>query len=167
MVRLLTAFCAGGVLALMVGCTPAPPPPPDTHDADVQALKDNEAQWVQDYRAKDVDRLLAHYAADATLIAPGTPPGVGTDAIRGMLKEMVGDANFALTFQASRVEVSKAGDYGYTQGAYTITITDTKSKKPMQDSGSYVTVYKKQADGSWKAVSDIASSGPPAAPPKK
>jgi uncharacterized protein (TIGR02246 family) len=152
----------------MVGCTPAPPPPPpDTHDADVQALKDNEAQWVQDYRAKDLDRLVAHYVADATLITPGMPPAVGTDAIRGVLKEMVGDASFTLTFQAARVEVSKAGDYGYTQGAYTITMTDTKSKKPMKDSGSYVTVYKKQADGSWKAVSDIASSGPPPAPPAK
>ena len=163
MVRSLTALCAGGVLALMVGCASAPPPPPpDTHDADVQALKDNEAQWVQDYRSKDVDKLMAHYAADAVLMTPGSAPGVGPDAIRGMLKELAGDPNLSLTFQASRVEVSKGGDYGYTQGSYTLTVTDPKSKKPVKDSGSYVTVYKKQGDGSWKAVSDIASSGPPA-----
>jgi len=167
MVRSLTALCAGGMLALMVGCTSAPPPPPDTHDADVQSLKDNEAQWVQDYRAKDVDKLVAHYAADATLMTPGSASATGADAIRGMLKELVGDANLSLTFQPSRVEVSKSGDYGYTQGSYTLTVTDPKSKKPVTDSGSYVTVYKKQADGSWKAVSDIVCSGPPAAPAAK
>jgi ketosteroid isomerase-like protein len=96
----------------------------------------------------------------------GAAPGTGADAIRGMLKELVGDANFSLAFQPSRVEVSKGGDYAYTQGSYTLTVTDPKSTKPIQDSGSYVTVYKKQADGSWTAVSDIASSGPPAAPAK-
>jgi len=60
MIRCLPVLCAGVVLALLVGCTSAPPPPPpDTHDADVQALKDNEAQWVQEYRAKDLDKLVA------------------------------------------------------------------------------------------------------------
>jgi len=168
MIRSMTTLCAGGMLALLVGCASAPPPPPpDTHDADVQALKDNEAQWVQDYKNKDVDKLVAHYAADAVLIAPGSPTATGVDAIRAMLKEMVGDANLSLAFQASRVDVSKSGDLGYTEGTYTMTMTDPKTKKPMKDAGSYVTVYKKQADGGWKAVSDIASSGPPMAPAAK
>ena len=39
------------------------------------------------------------------------------------------------------------------------------SKKPQSDKGSYVTVYKKQADGSWKAASDIATNETPAIPP--
>jgi len=36
-----------------------------------------------------------------------------------------------------------------------MTLTDAKRKKPVTDKGSYVTGYRKQADGSWKAVSDI------------
>ncbi|HTT65113.1 MAG TPA: hypothetical protein VMG35_24850 [Bryobacteraceae bacterium] len=56
------------------------------------------------------------------------------------------------------------GDMAYTQGAYTMTMTDPASKKTVNDKGGYVTIYKKQADGSWKAVADIASSSnPPAA----
>ena len=136
---LMTTFCAGGVLALLVGCASAPPPPPDTHDADVQALKDNEAQWVQDYKAKDVDKLSAHYSADAALMAPGAPAAVGADAIRATLKEMAGDANLSLTFQASRVEVSKSGDYGYTQGAYTMTMTSEGDAIPGGTSGMTIT----------------------------
>ena len=42
-----------------------------------------------------------------------------------------------------------------------MTMTDPKAKKPVTDKGKYVTVYKKQADGSWKAVADIMNSDMP------
>ena len=67
---------------------------------------------------------------------------------------------------ATAAEVSKAGDLAYTQGVYTLIVTDRKTKKPVTEKGTYVTVYKKQADGSWKAVADMATAGPPAAPAK-
>ena len=54
---------------------------------------------------------------------------------------------------------------GYTQGAYVLTVTDPSTHKVINDHGSYVTTYRKQTDGSWKAVADIATSDvPPAAP---
>ena len=157
------AVCAAGVAVFLTSCAPAPPP--DTHDADVQAIKDNEAQWNKDFQAKDVDKLVAHYVDDATVMNPGTPPAVGKEAIRAMLKEMVGDSALMLGFQTSRVEVAKSGDLAFTQGSYTMTMTNPATKKPMNDKGSYVTGYRKQADGSWKAVSDIASSETPPGPP--
>ena len=42
-----------------------------------------------------------------------------------------------------------------------MTMTDPISKKPVIDKGVLVEVYKKQADGSWRTVSDIASSEVP------
>jgi hypothetical protein len=41
------------LLAFTVACTQAPPTPPDTHDADLQALKDTEAAWSKGMAAKD------------------------------------------------------------------------------------------------------------------
>lgn len=159
MKRKLCALCSLAALTLFTSCTQAPPAQTaDTHDADVQALKDNEAQWNKDFQAKDADRLSAHYADDATLIAPGAPPWHGKDAIHSVLVQMVSDSSFTLSFSADRVEVSKSGDVAYTEGSYAMIMTDPATKKPVTDKGSYVTVYKKQADGSWKAVSDIASS---------
>jgi uncharacterized protein (TIGR02246 family) len=137
----------------------------NTHDADVQALKDVETQWNQDYVARDLDKIAAHYSDDAVLIAPGGPAAVGKDAIRTALKEMVSDPTMSLKFQASKVDTASSGDMGYTQGSYTLTLTDPLSKQLVNDHGSYVTVYRKQTDGSWKAVSDIAGSAvPPPAP---
>jgi hypothetical protein len=39
-----------------------------------------------------------------------------------------------------------------------MTVTDPKTKKAITDKGTYVTGYRKQTDGSWKAVSDINTS---------
>jgi uncharacterized protein (TIGR02246 family) len=159
----LAALCGLAVLGgLLVGCNQAPP---DTRQADVQVLKDNEAQWNQDYVSKDVDKLVAHYADDAVLMAPGMPPSSGKDAIRKVLQEMMADPALSLKFQASKVEVARSGDLGYTQGSYTLTMTDPNTKQVINDHGSYVTTYRKQADGSWKAVADIATSEVPPPPP--
>jgi ketosteroid isomerase-like protein len=68
------------------------------------------------------------------------------------------DPNFSLNFQSTRAMASKSGDMVYSQGTYTMTATNPKTKKPVTDHGKYLTVYTKQADGSWKAVADTFNS---------
>jgi uncharacterized protein (TIGR02246 family) len=126
-----------------------------------QALKDNEARWNQQFVAKDLDKLVEHYADNAVLMSLGMPSSSGKTAIRKLLGEMVADPALSLKFQAARVEVAKGGDMAYTQGTYQITMTDPASKRVIHDHGSYVTVYVKQPDGAWKPVSDIATSEAP------
>jgi ketosteroid isomerase-like protein len=151
--------CSAALLVIAAGCGQTV-----NYDAEVRALKDNEIQWNKDFVAKDVDKLMAHYADDAVLMAPGMPAVSGREAIRATLKEMVGDNALSLKFESSHVDVDKSGEMGFTQGSYTMTVTDPATKKPINDKGSYVTVYKK-INGSWKAESDIATSAtPPGAP---
>jgi uncharacterized protein (TIGR02246 family) len=158
----LATLCAAATIALtLTACNQAV----DTHDADVAALKSNELQWNQDFASKDADKLAAHYADDAILIVPGMPSTSGKDAIHTALKQMTSDPALSLKFQASKIDVSKSGDLAYTQGSYTLTVTDPQTKQIINDHGSYVTTYRKQPDGTWKAVADIASSDvPPPAP---
>ncbi len=134
---------------------------PDTHDADVKAIQNDEAQWNQDWAAKDQDKIVAHYADDAILIVPESPSTSGKEAIRAALKHMVADPTVSLKFQPTKVEVAKSGDLAYTQGTYTLTLTDPQSRQLINDHGSYVTTYRKQSDGTWKAVVDIATSEVP------
>jgi uncharacterized protein (TIGR02246 family) len=153
------------LLAFTVACTQAPPP--DTHDADVQALKDTEVAWAKVMAAKDFEKSVSNYADDASLLMPNAPVVNGKDAIRGALKAVFDDPNFALAFQASRVEVAKSGDLGYAQGSYTMTMSGPKGKKPVTDKGKYLTAYKKQADGTWKVVADMINSDMPMPAPGK
>ena len=129
------------------------------HDAQILEIKATEARWNHEFESRDLEKMLAHYIDDATVIAPGMPPFHGKEAIRSMLKEMAADQAMSLKFQTLRVHIAKSGDVGWTEGSYTMTMTDPQTRKPVESSGSYVTVYKKE-HGEWKAVSDIASAGP-------
>ena len=63
------AVCAAAAISLLlVGCNATAT---DTREADMKALKDNETQWNQDFVAKDVEKLSAHYADNAVLMSPG------------------------------------------------------------------------------------------------
>ncbi len=161
MLKLPWGFFAASVALsmLLTGCTNSMP---DTHDADVTALKDTEAAWVKDAAARDVDKWVAYYTDDASVLLPNQPIFTGKDAVRGAIKPMMSDPNFAVTFAATKVDVAKSGELGYTQGPYSMTVTDPKTKAPTTEKGKYLTVYKKQADGSWKAVEDTFM---PDAPP--
>ncbi len=156
------AICATAAFALLItGCSSEP----DLRDADVKALKDNEAQWNQDYVAKDIDKVMGHYADDAVLMTPGAPSVTGKDPIKKALKDLISDPAFTLKFTAAKVEAARSGDVGYTQGSYTMTVTDPNTKQPITDHGSYITTYRKEPNGTWKAVADIATSEvPPPAP---
>lgn len=167
--KAIATLCGATLIALsMAACNQAAPPPPDTHDADVKAISDTEAQWSKDYALKDPDKIAAYYADDAVLMVPGMEATSGKDAIANSMKGMLKDPAFSLQFKASKVDVAKSGDVGYSWGTYQLTMSNPAGKGTMNDHGSYVTVYRKQADGSWKAVEDIATSAvPPPAPKHK
>ncbi len=158
-------FCLCAATTIALSMTACQPSAPDTHDADVKAISDAEAQWNADYKAKDVDKVAAHYDDAAVLMVPGAPVSNGKDSIKNDLKQMMSDPAMTLSFHASRVDVAKSGDLGYTQGSYMLSFTDPTTHKVMNDHGSYVTTFRKQADGSWKAVADIATSQVPPTPP--
>ncbi len=155
--RRFASIClAFAITSIITACSQ-----PDTHDADVKAIQAIETQWNQDYASKDLSKIVAHYADNAVVMAPGEPSTSGRDAIRSLLQKMVADPALSLKFQSANVVVAKSGDIGYTQGIYTMAMTDPVTKQVVHDHGSYVTTYTKQPDGTWKAVADIASSEVP------
>jgi len=138
----------------------------DTRNADVKAVKDVETAWVKDAATKDPDKFASYYADDASLLLPNAPVITGKEKIKAAAASMFADPNFALSFQSTRVEASKGGDLVYSVGTYSMTMSDPKDKKPTTDRGKYLTVFRKQSDGSWKAIADMINSdlAVPAAP---
>lgn len=160
-------FCVCLMTIIATGCgqyqqQQQPAQPPDTRAADEAAIKSTETAWAK--AANNADQFLTFYANDAVALAPGAPTAVGKEAIRNVLNPMFSAPGFMLNFQSTKVEVAKSGDIGYSQGTYEMTMNDAKGK-PMTDKGKYITVWKKQADGSWKAIQDIFNSDLPAPAP--
>jgi ketosteroid isomerase-like protein len=155
-------LCAALGLGACAEKSPAAKAPVDTAKI-VDAIKTDEVHWNSDYKNGDAGVLAAHYAAHATLMIPGAAPMVGTAAIKAGLEQALSDKAFTLTFASDKVDVSAAGDMAAARGSYTETATDPKSKAVVTGKGSYVTVYKPQPDGVWKAVWDINTPGAPVA----
>lgn len=131
------------------------------------ALTAIEAGWNQAFHTKNLDAIVTPYASDAVLVLPGLPAQVGTSAIRNVYVEALKDPNFDLTLAIDRMEVANSGDLAFTQGHFTMKGTDPQTKQATTTAtGSYATIYKKQADGEWKAIQDWAAANPPAAPAK-
>ncbi len=62
---------------------------------------------------------------------------------------------------AEAADVSEGGDFGYTTGSYYMNVEDADGT-PIRIDGKYLTVWRRQADGSWKATADMFNpNGPP------
>jgi uncharacterized protein (TIGR02246 family) len=133
-------------------------------DAAAAAVKNVEAEMLAAFQAKDAAKLSSHYASDAILAIPGRTVK-GTEAITKANTDDLADPAFSLSFINDKTDVAASGDLAYTSGTFNVSYTDPKTKAVVKGAGTYVTVFRKQADGSWKAVADIATPGaPPAAP---
>ena len=141
------------------------PAPPDTREADAKAITELEDNWSTVMGTKDAAKFASYYAPDASLYVTGLPAMHGAEGISEGLKKFMADPNFSSTFKTSKVHVAKSGDLACSEGTYAQTATDPASKKKVSEKGNYVTCWMKQADGNWKAITDITAAEPAAKEP--
>jgi ketosteroid isomerase-like protein len=65
----------------------------------------------------------------------------------------------SLTWTPVKADMAASGDLGYTYGNYVFK-SKNKEGKVETSYGKYMSVWKKQNDGSWKVVVDIGNSSP-------
>jgi ketosteroid isomerase-like protein len=155
------AFC---LTILTLSCTQQQEQPAsDTRATDEAAIRAAETAWSKVAAAKQTDATVAYYADDATLLAPNAPMVSDKQSIRKTWTEMFATPGFSISWQGTKVEIARSGDIGYTVGTYQMGMHDPKGN-PMTDRGKYVTVWRKQPDGTWKAIVDTFNTDLPAAP---
>jgi ketosteroid isomerase-like protein len=116
------------------------------------------ATFLAGMRAKDPAPMMANYADDAVSYTPNAPPVVGKAAI------MEGNRQWFASLEVDSVwaehdPLLHSGDLAVETGSYYF-----KGKmfgQPAEDRGRYMTVWQRQADGSWKIVRDMANSSNP------
>ena len=138
-------------------------------DSVKQAIKAGETKMNQQFKAKDTEALAGNYTDDAYFVAGGSTAD-GSTAIRQVFANASTDPAFEVHFASDKVDVGASGDMAYARGKFSEKYTDKSSGKVMGGSGTFLTVYKKQDDGSWKIVEDVAAVDPAtikAVPPEK
>jgi ketosteroid isomerase-like protein len=66
------------------------------------------------------------------------------------------DSGLMLTWVPVKAEISLSGDLGYTFGNWELFVKSSDTTLY----GNYVSIWKKQADGSWKYVLDAGCNTP-------
>lgn len=142
--------------AALAGCTGQVPDPTREGDRLMQVSRD----WAKVAASRDVEKTLSYWADDATVISAGDmAPIKGKQEIRQMVEESFKLPGFAITWEPQSVEISKAGDMGYLIEDTKISFNDSTGKTITRNFKG-VTIWKKQADGSWKDVVDMLSPLP-------
>ncbi len=78
------------------------------------------------------------------------------------LKKWLGDEgkeDFVLSWEPTKADIAQSGDLGYTFGNWLLK-TKTSDGKDTVVYGNYVSIWKKQADGTWKYVLDGGNTTP-------
>jgi ketosteroid isomerase-like protein len=135
----------------------------DNRASDASALRAADEQWSATAAKNDVDGTVSFYADNAVLLAPNAPIAADRKAIRESWAGILGP-NTGISWKASRAEVASSGELGYVYGTYSLAIQDPKSGAPVRDTGKFVEIWNKQADGKWKCIVDTYNSDLPATP---
>lgn len=131
----------------------------EDHSSEVAAIMKADSAWDKASEAKSAEGWLSYYSDDAIMMPPGEKVSNDKASRETSIKNMFAIPGISLRFQSTKVEVSKSGDLGYAAGVYQWTSKDAKGKD-YHETGKYNEVWKKQADGSWKCVTDIWNADP-------
>ena len=129
-----------------------------TPSSGADTLLQLEADFMKAAAERGSQGYMSYYAEDASELPNGE------DAIQGkenIAKTMgfLDDKNNHLTWTPVHADMAASGDLGYTYGTFVFRSMG-KDGKPTVEYGKYVSIWKKQKDGSWKVVMDMGNSSP-------
>jgi uncharacterized protein (TIGR02246 family) len=153
-----SVLCLVAFVAVLAGCGTAQPPAPapvDTRAQDEAAIRAAAQDWGKAIYEKDLDQTLSYYADDAWVYPQNAPIAKTADQRRSVWTAFFATPGASdMSGDIQRVEVARSGDFAVEYGTFEMTMKDKKDK-PISENEKYVTTWKKQADGKWKAIADI------------
>lgn len=130
-----------------------------TMNAGKMLLFDLEARFAKDVAARGGAAFADWFAGDGVALGNGQAPVVGNVAIGKSSKWSPED--YQLTWTPTDAVMGPSGDLGYTWGHFEGHSKDANGN-PVATSGRYITIWRKQADGSWKVALDAGANDAPA-----
>lgn len=137
----------------------APAAKPDSA-AEAQAIEKVEQAQLAAISSRDQAGSTSPYADDAVFINERGEASRGKAAIDTAFQGFLADPTMKLDYKPGAKVISSSGDMAYSTAEYTESYTDPATKKLVTVKGTNLSVWKKQADGSWKLVADSNPAGP-------
>jgi len=121
-------------------------------------LLDLEARFAKDVAVRGGAGFASWFADDGVTLGNGVAPSIGKDAIAKSAKWLAKD--YQLTWTPTDAKMSPSGDIGYTWGHFEGKSKDANGN-PVTNSGRYITIWRREKDGSWKVVLDAGANDAP------
>lgn len=162
MIRLLMVLATAICVSLPVQAAP-PQAQATAQKADTAIAKIVDA-YVAGMNARNAAKIAELYAEDAVEMPPFRQPVKGRQAIRSYYEQQFkGEQMEFSDLRLQRIDSRTSGDIAFDTGTYTQKVTP-KGGKPMDDTGNYVVILRRAADGQWRVAYAIYNSHVPPTP---
>lgn len=132
----------------------------ERNKADIAALKEILNKYAAMCHAGDLDGWISLWADDGIQMYPGAPSRVGKEQIRAEMKPAFDQFILKIAI-TSEMEAKVSGNLGFARGTYTLSMVPKGGGETSEFDGKYLTIFEKQADGSWKIARDCFNSNKP------
>lgn len=126
------------------------------------AIRKADVDFCKATGERDAKKAAAFLADDITFF-PGEKAS-GRETFLKTWAPFFTEGGPTLTWEPTFVDVAASGDLGYSVGDYERKAKDAQGRLTVGH-GHYVTIWRKQTDGSWKAVLDIGTPPSPTTKP--
>ena len=97
--------------------------------------------------------FIEYLDSNGVLLRPNHLPIAGADAVDFLIQQ--NDADFTMSWEPKNGVIARSGELGYTYGIYAL----RPSARDTILYGTYVSIWKKEKNGSWKYVLDSGNEG--------
>lgn len=149
----IVGIAAGALGYAVVERLQAPPP------VDLESVKATDTAFSGVSEMEGVKEAFTRYAMEDVVFLPsGGHPIAGREALAASFNDFPAGAK--LTWVPAGGGISRVNDLAYTWGHFTTTFAEGEPHY-----GKYLTVWRRQTDGSWRVEADTGNASPaPAAP---
>lgn len=107
------------------------------------------------FETSQFDKMARFYAPDTTVMLPHRPVVRGADKVPALFRELKEAGLRDWRIEPTRVE--QFGDTALEYGTYSAVLKQPNSDD-IADTGKYLVVWRRQADGGWLIHADVANS---------
>ena len=128
-------------------------------EADIAAINELWNQYAAAVTTGDLDLWISLWTDNGIQMAPDAPAVIGKEQIRAKYESIF--PQFIFKMAITNKEVRVTGDWAYARGTYTLSMTPKAGGETINIDGKFLTILKRQVDGSWKIFRDCFNSNVP------
>ena len=136
-------------------------------DEDVAAIKAVNHAFVQAALEGGLEATTEFYTEDTIMVTWGWTMIQGREALKEERKALSKASATVTAFNQTIVKIDGRDNLAFVLGTVSITMSAEGLPEPMQVTGKFLQILRKQEDGSWLIAIDIRISDRPSSPPPK